>query len=166
VSSTFKDIKSALAAATKQIQKAVDASLLNEVTDGVRQVEQAHISEDVYERIFPKVYKRRYGSRGGIIADKNIVGHLTGNGELSVSNETPFNPYLNGEDSSVGMSDNSGEGLDGLINYGDGWNGLHYDIIPFGPTNFREHTIEELEATKYHVEKLKEGLIKRGFDCK
>ena len=79
-----------------------------------------------------------------------------------------FNPYLNGVDASGGISKNAGrgDGLDGLVNYGDGWGGIHYDWNPCGATNYIKNAADELRSTKEHIDTMKRGLQKRGLNVK
>lgn len=163
--STFRDIKSALATVTKQLQKAVDASLLEEVTNAVKVAEVNSVVDYVYSRPTSGAYHRRYAS-GGLGSVENLHERLDGSGVLVVTNDTPFNPFLNGRDENKGISANSGNGLAGLVNYGDGWNGYEYDYSSKGATNFIQNTVGDLAASGDHVKALKSGLIKQGFDVK
>ena len=166
--SAFKGLDKAL----KVIQKKVEDTLLTEVAEVVKNEELYHVYEDMYSRPTSGFYERRY-EQGGM-GDKNNYQHFVDvNGEnsrtLVVTNTTQFNPYLNGKDASDGYSQNTmrESGLDGPINYGDGWNGIKYDYAEGEPaTDYIENTIEDLNASKNHVKALRAGLRKRGLTVK
>jgi hypothetical protein len=158
--------------ALKAVQSKVEDALLNEVADIVRNETVYHVYQDVYSRPESARYKRRY-SQGGMGDTSNYESYVDADGDKSrtlvVTNTTPFNPYLNGVDASDGISANAdrGSGLDGLVNYGDGWNGIEYDWAKDEPSRpYRENTIQDLEASKNHVKVLKAGLRKRGLTVK
>lgn len=110
-------------------------------------------------------YRRRYAD-GGLGDVNNLKESLASDGVLVVSNETPFNPYLNGVDASGGISENSGNELAGLVNYGDGWNGYGYDYSNRGATNFIQKAVDDLKASGEHVKAMNDGLQKRGLTVK
>lgn len=147
------------------LQMKIADSLQNEVFEEVRDVEQKNIDSTVYKSHTPKAYQRR-GEDGGLIADENIVKEMIDDNTLSVRNETPANldsQYKRATD----------KNLPELIEYGDGYNGTHYDY-PYGENRdkfmsarpFTQNTIEELEQTKAHVAALKKGLKRNGIDSK
>lgn len=159
----FKGLDKAL----KVIQGKVNDALLHEVADTIKIVEREHIYDDVYSRD-PGRYVRRY-DEGGLGDMNNMYEYLEGDGVLGVAQGTPFNPYINGVDEEGGISQNTSlgmSGLDGLVNYGNGWNGINYDVKAWGPTNFIENTVGELKSTGEHTQALKNGLKKRGLDVK
>lgn len=158
---TFKNLNSAL----KHVQKIVNETLLNEVTNAVKVAEIEHVMDDVYTRPTSGAYKRRYAD-GGLGDVNNLKESLASDGVLVVSNETPFNPYLNGVDASGGLSLNSGNALDGLVNFGDGWHDYYYDYSMCGPTNFIEKAVDDLKSSGEHVKAMKDGLQKRGLTVK
>lgn len=143
---------------TKEIQKRIDKSLINEVFEEIRDVEQKNIDEYVYDVYQPKIYERR-DINGGLIADKNIVGKLVKKGELEVTNITKPNPDYNGT---------TNKNLPYLIENGYGEKGYKYDYpadLPYvAPRPFTEKTEEELIRTKKHVKALKEGLKNNGLN--
>ena len=162
---TFKinELSKAVKYAVKKVQVAVNEVLIDEVANEVKVEEVSNIVIDVYSRITSGAYKRRYYD-GGFGDENNINARLEGDGKLVVSNDTPFNPYLNGVDGELSENAGRGEGLDGLINYGDGWNGINYDWAACGPTNYVEHTIQGFKSSGACTNALKSGLKKRGFD--
>lgn len=162
----YNSIQAALAAIQKKVMDSVNDTLLNEVSHVVKVAEVHRIMEDVYSRETGGQYERRYFD-GGLGDPANLKERLEGDGVLAISNDTPFNPYLNGLDESNGLSENSGRfGLAGLVNFGDGWNGIEYDWAKSGETNFIENTRIELSSEKTHVNAMKDGLKKRGFNVK
>lgn len=153
--------------ALKAIQGKVNDTLLHEVAETIKQTEITHVYDDVYTRD-PGRYTRRYAN-GGLGDINNLYEYLEGDGVLGVAQGTPFNPYVNGVDASDGISHNTPlgmNGLDGLVNYGNGWNGIEYDVKSWGPTNFINNTVDELKSTKEHVQALKQGLKARGLNVK
>lgn len=159
----FKGLDKAL----KVIQDKVNDALLHEVADTIKETERERIYDDVYTRD-PGRYTRRYDA-GGLGDINNMHEYLEGDGVLGVAQGTPFNPYINGVNEDDGISQNTDRGvngLDGLVNYGNGWSGINYDVKAWGPTNFIENTVAELKSTGKHVEALKQGLKKRGLDVK
>lgn len=161
----FKSISDLVKYANKMVESKVNEVLLDEVTNEVKVEEVNNISIDVYGRPTSGAYKRRYYD-GGFGDEGNINGRLEGNGMLVVSNDTPFNPYLNGVGGELSDNAGRGEGLDGLIDYGDGWNGIHYDWAACGPTRYAEHTKQNLKASGAIKKAMKEGLQERGLDVK
>lgn len=157
-----------IAEALKIVKEKVEAALLVDVAETVKRTEIRHVYEDVYSRPESRLYQRRY-SGGGIGDISNLEEYVEGD-TLVVANTTPFNPYLNGTDSSAGYSQNAGlsEGLDGLIEYGDrNWKGIAYDWATYEPARpFVKNTVEELRASKEHVRALAGGLRKRGLNVK
>lgn len=157
----FKSIKDALHYAKKESQKSIDKALSNEVFKAVQEVELQHINEDVISVYDPKIYVRR--DTRGIEDPANIVASPVKDGVLTVENITQFNPDYETE--------NHGYGLVGLIEYGDGWNGYHYEYPNSGskkpynkPRPFIENTRDDLSKNKQHVKALKSGLEKLGIN--
>ena len=152
----------------KYLQKAVDSALTHEVYEAVKQKEQEVIQEEVYDRYKPVNYKRR-GSKGGLIADENIVidGGVAKKGILIVKNITPPNPYLNGvsgEKTTTPMDSTTPY----LVEYGvynpsgygyDYWSGAR-------KRPFTMRTMEELESSDDCREALKKGLESQGITVK
>ena len=162
---TFKSIPDLVKYAQKRLQGKVNEVLLDEVANEVKVEEVNNISIDVYGRPTSGAYKRRYYD-GGFGDESNMNARLEGDGMLVVSNDTPFNPFLNGVGGELSDNAGRGEGLDGLINYGDGWNDIHYDWAACGPTRYVEHTRQGLKSSGACGNALKIGLKKRGIDVK
>lgn len=156
----FKGLDKAL----KVIQDKVNDTLLHEVAGTIKEVEREHIYNDVYTRP-PGQYLRRYDD-GGLGDVNNMYEYLEGDGVLGIAQGTPFNPYINGYSPPLSQNVDLESGLDGLVNYGNGWNGIFYDVKAWGPTNFIENTIDDLRSSGKHVEALKNGLKKRGLNVK
>lgn len=154
---TFNSIKGV----EKYIERALNDALEHEVFTTVRDLEMEHIQVDVFD-IYPNpvIYERR--SNGGIDDLDNIVkSRPVKNGILEVENRTEFNPGY--------YTENSGEGLVGLIEHGDGWNGYYYDYSakPYAsPRPFIANTRNELVKNKAHMTALKLGLKRNGINAK
>lgn len=153
------------------VQSAINNTLENEVFEEVKETELRHIRTDVYEVYKPSIYERRY-SREGMLDANNIVilddngNNSVTNGNLSVVNVTPPNPYA--RDGATTSKD-----LPELIEYGDEnyldkypfATGYDYPGEPYGlPRPFTANTIDELQTTKAHIVALKKGLLSKGFD--
>lgn len=155
----FKSIKDLCA----HLQGYVNVALEKDVTDAVREAEQLKASEVVYSAYTPELYQRR-GLGGGLVADENIVGTLLTDGVLSVDNISEFND--------TPPSSNSGYGLAGLVENGNGWGGHHYDYVTdpdaayLGARPFIEETREELSDGRIVKAALKNGLRKNGLNVK
>jgi hypothetical protein len=144
----------------------VDEVLPEDVTDAVRDVSQKEAEEHVYS-VYPDpvVYQSR-GLSGGLVADENIVGTLLVSGVLSVDYIAEF--------SQDPPSTNEGWGLAGLVEYGDGWNGHHYEYITektidaayHRPRPFVANTALELEDGQILNAVLRKGLRRKGLQVK
>lgn len=152
----------------KHIRKKINDTLLDDVASVIKEEEGTVIVDVVYGAYGgpngePEVYERR-GFIGGLADDTNMVENLIGDGILSITNETEFNP-------GYGTS-NSGGGLDVLVEEGNGGGGHYYDYregqFSSGsftqPRPFTQETINRLKANKHHVNALKYGLIIRGLN--
>lgn len=152
--SIFKNVKKL----NKQLEYIVSDVLKDEVADATIETMQDAIVEVVYESYLPKDYRRR-GIRGGLISDDNIIGEVVGT-TLTVENVAPF--------SQSPPSQNTGEGLAGLTEYGEGWNGHHYDFPVNGkaymkPRPFIQHTRDTLSNSDILENAMEKGLKKRGL---
>jgi hypothetical protein len=136
--------------------------LNTDVAGTIMEKEQEHIEKDVYSRRTSGEYERR--GTGGLGDMDNMVPEPYGDLGVAIVNDTPFNPYLNGTDESGGISRNEGEGLPGLVNYGNGWNGINYDYSHYDATNFIEHTKEDLKDGKAVSVAMRVGLHKMGYN--
>ena len=147
-----------------ELRKRLNAALQDDVAETVKKTESEHVEENVYGAYGPEeylVYKRR-GESGGLADTGNMVMEA-GDLEISIENKTPFNPGYN--------TMNGGDGLDMLVEYGDGGGGHVYDYPrssstpPFGdfhqPRPFVHETVEELKRGKLR-EAVVAGLAKRG----
>ena len=159
----FKDTASLMA----YIHQAVDSSLNTEVFEQVKQTELTAIKEDVYEAYKPSAYVRR-SANGGLGDESHIVkvGGAAANGILAVANITPPNPYLNGLNSTGGISTTpSGSTTPALIEfYIYSPTGYGYDYWRWGKARkFTEGTINRLKASGGCVTALKQGLLRQGI---
>ena len=159
----YNSISAALAAVQKKLQKAVNETLKTEVAEEVRDAEVAAIGATVYDAYGnndtnePNFYERRYAS-GGLVDRSNMPAEVS-NGELTVWNITPANPEYGNAGYFAGEIVMNG----GPYNYPKGEN-------TFGDfhnqRDFIGDTYDILKQTKWHVNGLKQGLIKQGFDVK
>ena len=132
------------------LQKHINSALQDEVTSDVKVYMSDVIQSVVYDAYTPKMYIRR-GAYGGLGDQNNITGTLVSDGQLEIANEAPFNganPYK--------------DTLTEVIVTGEGYN---YDP-GIGPRDFIQATKDVLANTKAHVDALKNGMKKRGFDVK
>ncbi len=136
----------------------IEDTLSKEVFDTVRDIELWYIKRDVMNRYQPQIYERRRA--GGIDDPSNIKGKVR-DMELTVRNETSFNPgYGTG---------NRGNDLAVLINEGTGGkSNLYYDYVGEfeRPTNFLENTQWDIDHTKDAENALNKGLKRRGYEIK
>lgn len=143
----------------KYLQEEIDESLNSDVLNEIRDAEIYFINQDVLNSYSPKVYKRRL--KNGIDSPKNIINVSSETGKLIVRNVTEFNPAYD--------SQNRGEGLAGLLEYGEGWGGFYYDFSSpkFNkPKRFISDTKAAINIGKLHVLSLRSGMKKRGFKIK
>ena len=109
------------------------------------------------------MHDRSNGLGGGFADPGNIEGTLVADGELVVENVTPFNPGYE--------TANSGSGLAGLIEYGDGYQGHTYDYYPKNkpatyaePRPFMEDTRDIVKRGLKHT--IATALEDRGLEVK
>lgn len=141
------------------VRKDIDNALMCEVLNAVKEIEIEHIQSEVYSVHQPTTYERR--TSDGIDDPNNIVGTVN-KGELLVDNITEFNTGYG--------TMNHGQGLDILINGGDGAGGYSYDYpfrirVPYtDPRPFIDRTEEELDNSSKVENALEKGLRKRGLE--
>lgn len=132
------------------LQKHINDALQDEVTSDVKAYMSDVVQVVVYDAYKPREYIRRENN-GGLSDQDNIVGEIVSEGCLEISNDTPFNgdnPYK--------------DTLTEVIVTGEG-----YNYPPkVGARDFIQSTKDVLENTKAHVDALKNGMKKRGFDVK
>ena len=146
----------------RYIQEKINDVLVNEVAEDIAFVESEVIIDNVYSKYNPEMYDRR-GLGGGFADPGNIEGTLVADGELVVENVTPFNPGYE--------TANSGSGLAGLIEYGDGYQGHTYDYYPKNkpatyaePRPFMEDTRDIVKRGLKHT--IATALEDRGLEVK
>mgnify|MGYP000900732549 CR=1 FL=1 len=160
---SYNSISDALAAVKKKLEEVVESALEEEVTDEIRDAEIAAIGAVVYDAYGnidtkePNRYKRRYAN-GGLVDRENMVPKVD-KGTLTVTNITPANPnyghsgYLAGE---IVINGGPYDYLKGENTFGD----FHNE------RDFIERTYNDLRQSKWHVNGLKRGLKRQGFDVK
>ena len=104
----FRDLKSL----KKYIQDQINDCLVNEIAEDIRDQELTLIDSMVYDSYSPSMYERRGEEKGGLKYPGNIKARLESDGILIVENKTPF--------SQMPTSQNQGDELIGLIEYGSG----------------------------------------------
>lgn len=160
-------LQDALKKVNGQLMPKINNALSKEVFAKVRDTEVSAIEKEVYEVYDPQGYRRRMAS-GGLSDPKNIViegGAATG-GRLSVVNVTPQNPG----GCKNGKFVTTDKDLPSLVEYGDGYQGYHYDFASdgayMGPRPFTETAAENLKKSGAHVKALKDGLRQQGVKVK
>lgn len=165
----------------RHVEKQIAKSLVADVADVVRDVQQEAIQEEVYN-VYPQTVKYdRRKENGGLADPKHMVANLQGL-VLRVRNITPPNEEYDVFDG-PGTTYKAQFAEDGcersyvfdlpvLIEYGDagvvgGYTHKH-SSMPSGPTfleprPFTERTRQELRKHKFHVNALAYGLTKAGF---
>lgn len=102
----------------KQLSRKIDAALIKEVFEEIRDEEAATIYAEVYKVYTPRIYRRR-GEYGGLADPYNIEikGGAAKGGRMAVVNVTDPNPGGTLDDSRV----TTGKSLPELVEYGDGY---------------------------------------------
>ena len=152
------------------IKQRASAAMEDEVFEEVRDVYQKHIDSDVYDAYSPASDVRR-DVRGGLIADENIVGNMSGE-SLEVKNVTPPSESI----ATFGQSfaPESDTQLMDWIEHGAAYHGNAKYIFnrdmsgePWAnPRPATQNTIDDLRANGQHIEALKRGLKSRGIDSR
>lgn len=138
------------------LQQDINESLVKDVVPVVEETMQAEVQNTVYSVYQPKMYDRRLND-GGLLDMGNYHSKLIEDGTVTITNDTPINEIYGGDDS-MSLTEQIIEGK-GYI-YGDG-------TEPYAqPRDFMEATREDLRQTNAHVEALKAGLSKRGYEIK
>jgi len=139
------------------LQKQVNETLVEDVAPVVKDVMRDNILNTVYSAYKPVKYIRRYND-GGLIDNENIHSELVSDGTISITNDTPVNEEYGGDDSTMSLTEQ--------IIEGKGYNYNLEGAAYLEPRDFMEDTREELRQTGDHVEALKNGLRKKGFEVK
>lgn len=137
---TFKNLDALM----KHIQKDVQDTLKNEVAETTKSHMQEAIQTTVYDAYDPEHYTRRMGN-GGLLDGDNIEAAVNGD-TLTVRDVAPLDN---------GRTDYA---LDDIVIHG-------YGNQPF-PRDYISTTEERLIKTNDHVEAMKQGLKKKGYNVK
>lgn len=138
------------------LQKKINESLVEDVAPVVKSIMGDEVQNTVYSVYQPKMYERRFND-GGLLDEENYHAELIENGTVAITNDTPINDIYGGDDS-MSLTQQVIEGVG--YTYGNG-------TEPYAqPRDFMEATREDLHQTNAHVEALKTGLKKRGFEVK
>ena len=138
------------------LQQSINETMVDEVATVAKETMQAEVQNTVYSVYNPKMYERRY-DQGGLIDEENYHAELVADGTVAITNDTPINEVYGGDDS-MSLTEQIIEGKG--YNYGNG-------SEPYAqPRDFISATEEDLIKTGAHVEALKVGLSKRGFEVK
>ena len=135
---------SSLDALLDRIEKDIRSTLENEVAETVKDDMQTAIQNGVYNAYTPKQYSRRK-EKGGMLDRKNIESRIDGD-TLTVRDVAPLDN---------GRTDYA---LDEIVVNGLG-------NMPF-PRDYYSECAEILETTGDHIEAMKRGLKKRGYEVK
>ena len=153
----------------KKIQRKVNESLSNEVSQvAVREVSKS-VETHVYSMYQPTKYWRRKYSEHGLADKTNINTTLIEPGKLMITDDAPFNPYNNDgtyeppaeegqiETGEIDMSKSLGYNIE------YGWGNHNTDYSE--PRPFMMMAKREMENGKIRSA-LKKGLLKRGLNVK
>ena len=139
------------------LQQSINETMVDEVATVAKETMQAEIQDVVYGVYTPKVYERRYDN-GGLIDEENYHSELVADGTVAITNDTPINSAYGGDDSTS---------LTEQIITGQGYTYQGYGSGAYlQPRDFIAATEDDLIQTGAHVEALKVGLSKRGFEVK
>jgi hypothetical protein len=133
-----------------KIQSAISDSLLHEVTDVTRETMREQIYSTVYAVYEPTQYVRKM-DEGGLSDYHNISASLIDDNTLEIRNI---------RDDHNGMRD-----VARVVETGVGYHYVTNSVLTDGRP-FTENTVEELKSSKAHVEAMKQGLIRNGFDVR
>lgn len=148
-----------------QIENAIGDSLNDDIVEFIQQKLVDHARTDVYDAYTPAMYGRRHS----LLQKDNYLIETGENMHLVITPVAEFNPYT-----SKGYSQNSGEELAGLINYGDvAYKGYSYDFYEGGsmggsylePRPFLDNTVDELASGEL-ADSLWASLKKHGYKVK
>ena len=144
----------------KQIQKQINDVLNKEVAEAVKDEIVMAVDDVVYGSGIPTEYVRRglSTSSNGLGGKSQMHHTVNTNGVLTVTDDADFNHDFAKNNHGYGTIDMS-KSLTENIEYGYGsksewWN---------EPRPFIKKAKDNLKSNKYHVERMKEGLVKRGF---
>ena len=161
-------IKQALKSVHGDLMKKINLAMEKEVLAAVRQHETAAVEKEVYDSYSPRLYYRRGPEQEGLGDPVNmeIKGGSVQDGVMRVVNTTEPNPQGVRDVGEVSPVKN----LAGLVEYGDGYGGDHYDFgrrLPYmKPRPFTERTRETMRESGAHIHALKNGLERRGLKVK
>ena len=142
-----------ISALTAYLQEKINATLLDNVSDAVRDEIESSISDTVFSAGQPIYYNRRSEGNGlnsGGLADKTQMdATLISNGTVEiVDNADSYNPWNNGRS----LAENIEFGYNNKENWWD------------QPRPFISEAKQNLEETKAYVNSMRDGLIKRGLE--
>lgn len=168
-----------------KLKKDIDDSLDKSVAPTVKHAEHEVVYDVVYNttegnyrrgvEVYGGRYIRRYDDGG--LSDVRNMRHTVNAGVLSVTNDTPPNPMLNGVDYSYKIDDGDDWHIRGASSTpGDTSiarlveNGIYsksgYGYDYWGKAKarpFTEKTVERLRGSGEHIESLRKGLSRKGF---
>lgn len=136
---TFKNLNSLC----RHIEKQIQATMVNEVADTVKDNMTEAVHTSVYDAYSPQYYNRRMNN-GGLSDTHNMEVTEIQNG-ISVHNATPLDN---------GRNDYS---LDDII--------VNRGVLGYPQSrDFYAETADKLQENQEHTEALKQGLKKRGIE--
>jgi hypothetical protein len=150
----------------KYIQDKVVETMKDEVADAVRFEEQKQIEKVVYEAYEqPYVYERRKFNNGGLQDTEMMVAVVEKQGNSVVLSVINMAKGADQEDLYIAplieYGDNAGYG-----EYQFKYNRDHTSWKYLQSRPFTQETIKALQRSGVHIQALKEGLEKRGFDVR
>jgi hypothetical protein len=145
----------------KHLDKQLSSVLKTDVAPVIMQEMSEEIIEDTYTAYQSEAdepYVRR-GLDGGLADTRNMTVEIIGDNTISITNDTGENPAYGGNPYSP---------IDGIIVSGRGYTWKKseiYRLQPF-PRDFYAGTIARLKKNNKHIQALKMGMRKRGFDIR
>lgn len=159
------------------LENMVNAALDNNVKDRVIETLEGFADIDVYQAYpAPKLYNNR---RKSLMQDENYEVDSSQNMKLKITPKAEFKSFALRWDRRMHgyvptVSQNVGDELAGLINYGGGWNGYNYEYVSeeemenptyTAPRPFIDDTVNDLKGGMYKAY-LAEGLEGLGIKVK
>ena len=153
------NIDQALAQAIAKLKPAIDNALAKEVADEVKRTQAETAQTYVYGVYSPRMYSRR-----GSFTDQGQMSVEVGGGKLTVKSTAKPSPW-----SIPAGRATTGKDLVALVEGGNGAGG-YYDFWThgsyMGPRPFIEITGAQLEGSRTHIDALRRGLSRQGFNVK
>lgn len=153
----FKSLGALKSALEDVILDAMTSDIANQAMDII--IDSAN--SEIYEPVSPHKYERRYS----FINDNNYIIDIVQPLGISITPDVEFSQYP--------ISNNTGNELAGLIEFGDGWNGYYYEYTRKKeeseykhPRRFLEKSFDTITENNAVVTSLIGALEFRGLKVK